>query len=113
MRDEGFREFVEDQLKGLGRVECRAMFGGYGLYRDEVFFGILYRSQVFFKTDEKTRQAYVEHGMKPFRPSATQTLTSYYEVPAAVLEDSDELIEWAQQAVRYQGKATRNKIARK
>ena len=40
MRDEGFREFVEDQLSALGVAICR-MFGGYGIYHGPVFFGIL------------------------------------------------------------------------
>jgi len=29
MRDESFTVFVQDQLRLLGGVECRAMFGGH------------------------------------------------------------------------------------
>jgi len=36
--------------------------------------------------------------MKPFRPNATQTLKTYYEVPVDVLEDAGELTIWARQA---------------
>ena len=78
------------------------MFGGYGLYSDKIFFGIIYDSQLFLKTNDDTRPTYVERGMKPFRPNAKQTLTSYYEVPAAVLEESDDLIVWANDAVNCQ-----------
>ena len=39
-KDESFKDFVLDQLQGLEEVEARRMFGGYGLYRDETFFGI-------------------------------------------------------------------------
>lgn len=101
-KDEGFRQFVEDQLAGMRGLSCKAMFGGYGLYAGETFFGIIYRGQLYFKTDAKTRPAYVARGMKPFRPSAKQTLKTYYEVPANVLEDGDQLMAWAQQAVRCQ-----------
>lgn len=100
MPDDGFREFVEDQLRPLGELTCRPIFGGFGLYHGGVFFGILFRGRLYFKTDAATRQAYLARGMEPFRPSATQTLKSYYEVPADVLERSEELVAWAEQAVR-------------
>ena len=35
---DGFKEFVLDQLTDLRGMTCRAMFGGYGLYREGVFF---------------------------------------------------------------------------
>lgn len=98
MRDEGFRAFVEDQLAGLGDVDIRAMFGGYGIYHRGAFFGIIYRGTLYFKTNDATRPAYTARGMKPFKPSATQTLKNYYEVPADILEDPQELVEWARAA---------------
>jgi len=99
MRDEGVKQFVEDQLLGLGGVDARAMFGGYGLYHRGTFFGIIYRGQFYLKTDDATRVAYRQRGMKPFRPNAKQTLKTYYEVPPDIVEDPDELVRWAQAAV--------------
>ena len=37
--------------------------------------------------------------MSPFQPNPRQTLTSYYEVPADVLEDAETLVTWAQAAL--------------
>jgi DNA transformation protein len=98
--DDSFKGFVLDQLSGLRGVTCRAMFGGHGLYRGEIFFGILHKSRLYFKTDDRTRTAYRERGMKPFRPNAKQTLKSYYEVPIEIIEDQDQLVEWAERSVR-------------
>lgn len=78
------------------------MFGGYGLYAGSVFFGILHKNRLYFKTDPadpKSTEPYRARGMKPFRPNKKQTLKSYYEVSADVLEDSRELAEWAARAV--------------
>lgn len=97
---DNFAEFVQDQLAGLGGVEFRRMFGGYGLYRGDVFFGILYKGRLYFRTDDATRAEYLARGMKPFRPNPRQTLKSYYEVPAEVIEDADELVRWARAALR-------------
>ena len=80
------------------------MFGGYGLYHGDAFFGILFKSRLYFKTDAQSRGAYMQMGMKPFRPSATQTLHTYYEVPAEILEDSDQLTIWAQRAIQCQAR---------
>ncbi len=102
MKDKTFKDYVLDQLRGLDDVECRAMFGGYGLYRGETFFGIIHRGRLYFKTDAGSRPAYVEAGMKPFRPSARQTLKSYYEVPVDVIEDEDQLVRWARTAIACQ-----------
>jgi DNA transformation protein len=88
-------EFVLDQLAELRGLRCVPMFGGYGLYQDATFFGIIHRGRLYFKTDDRTRAAYVARGMKPFRPNSTQTLKSYYEVPVDILEDQLQLQQWA------------------
>ena len=76
------------------------MFGGHGLYGAATFFGIIFRGRLYFRTDETTRGAYLAHGMEPFRPSPTQKLGTYYEVPPEILEDSGALERWAKAALR-------------
>ena len=78
------------------------MFGGYGLYHDGAFFGIIFKGRLYFKTDAATRFAHVEAGMKPFRPNARQTLKHYYEVPADIIENKSQLATWAARSVRCQ-----------
>ena len=69
------------------------------MYRESIFFGIIQRGRLYFKTDARTLADYVSRDMKPFRPNAKQTLKSYYEVPVEIIEDSQELIAWAKQAI--------------
>ena len=97
-RDSSFKDFVLDQLDGVGTVRVKAMFGGYGLYLEDSFFGIIHRGRLYFRTSHETLPEYRAHGMKPFRPRARQTLAPYYEVPLTVLEDSTELDRWARKA---------------
>ena len=96
--NDGFTDFVLDQLSDLRGMTCRAMFGGYGLYCGRVFFGIIHKGRLYFKTNATTAPRYREREMKPFRPNAKQTLNSYYEVPVDILENAEELTIWAQQA---------------
>ncbi len=69
VKDESFKDFVLDQLRELDDVEARRMFGGYGLYQDETFFGILHKGKLYFKVDESTVSEYRKRKMKPFRPN--------------------------------------------
>ena len=100
MKSDSFKEYVLDQLETMTPVSCRAMFGGLGLYHQDVFFGILHKSRLYFKTDDRTRPDYEKCGMKPFSPSDKQTLKNYYEVPPDILENEETLIAWARQAVQ-------------
>jgi DNA transformation protein len=102
MTDESFKDFVLDQLRELDDVEARRMFGGYGLYQDETFFGILHKGKLYLKVDESTVHEYRKRKMKPFRPNPRQTLKSYYQVPVEILEDSERLCDWAVKAIHCQ-----------
>ncbi len=99
MQDDSFKEYVLDQLASLGNVSARRMFGAHGLYKGGAFFGIIWKGALFLKTNETSRKAFTERGMKPFRPSAKQTLKNYYEVPAEILDDNDSLCAWARTAL--------------
>ena len=88
-----------DQLDGLEQLTCRAMFGGHGLYCGKNFFGIVYKERLYFRVTDATRPEYERRGMEPFRPNVDQTLQRYYEVPADVLEDRGQLVEWAGKAL--------------
>ena len=94
-----FLAYVQDQLAGVGgTVTSRAMFGGHGLSLDGAFFAIAHDDRLYFKTDASTVAAYVDAGMEPFRPPKGPTVASYYEVPAEVLDDREELAAWAEAA---------------
>jgi len=98
--DPSLKDFVLEQLETLGETRAQRMFGGWGLYCDEVFFAIVWGGRVYFKTDAASRPRYEALGSKPFRPNPDQTLQRYYEVPVDVLDDAGELERWAADAVR-------------
>jgi DNA transformation protein len=95
-----YLHYVMDQLEALGAVFYRRMFGGAGLYNDDLFFGLIDDDLLYFKVDETTRHRYEDAGSTPFRPYGEDSYSmSYYTVPADVLEDRDELANWARDAV--------------
>ena len=97
-RSDDFDAWVLDQLH-IPEITARPMFGGRGLYVGELFFGILYDGRLYLHTDDRTRPGYVDAGSQPFQPNARQRLKRYYEVPAEVLEDAEQLTAWAVAAI--------------
>ncbi len=100
MKKDNFLDFVLEQMDAFGGVRARAMFGGHGLYQREVFFGIVHKRRLYFKTDEATRPRYAARGMEAFCPKPGMTLKTYFEVPEDVLESPRELAVWASEAVQ-------------
>src|SRR3954466_11759152 len=98
---DGFKAFVLDPLQELGGVTPKSMFGGVGLYHRGVFFGVLARDVLFFKTNAANRPDYVRAASKPFKPFRDKPTrsTSYYAVPVDVLESPLELAAWARKAI--------------
>jgi DNA transformation protein len=77
------------------------MFGAVGLYRDDIFFGIISDGTLYFKVDDTNRGEYVSRHMPQFRPyrDRPERSMAYYEVPADVLEDPEACVAWALRAV--------------
>jgi DNA transformation protein and related proteins len=107
---ESFRAFVLDQLSELGDVTPRPMFGGVGLYRGDVFFGILAADVLYLKADDATRGEFEAAGSNRFKPYANRSgVMQYYSVPAAVLESPSELARWSRQAVAVARRSARKR----
>ena len=104
MLEDSFAGYLLDQLAGSGELDCRAMFGGFGLYAGKKFFGIIFKGRLYFKVSRATKADYARRKMKPFRSNAHQTLQSFYEVPADVIEDRAALCEWAGDAIAAAGR---------
>ncbi len=109
---DSFLELVLDQLRGMPAVTWRRMFGGCGLYSGGLFFAAILDDRLFFKTDESGKEAFRQRGSGPFTYEGG-ALLSLWEVPADVLEDADELTDWARRAVAAARAARLQKLTRK
>ena len=97
---EGFRTYALDQLSSVEGVRARPMFGGFGLYVDDVFFGILAGDVLYLKVDDSNREEYESAKAEPFHPFENRPMSmSYYSVPLSVLESAPVLARWARRAI--------------
>lgn len=98
-----FRDYLADQLSGLGEVVIKRMFGGLGLYSGGLMFGVVDDDTVFLRVDDMTRPEFVALEMPAFQPvkrEPNKVSLNYYQLPSDVLEDNDELVVWAKRAIR-------------
>jgi len=95
-----FAAFLHDQIEPFGPITIRSMFGGAGLFRDGIMFGLIAYDTLYFKTGDANRADYENAGMGPFtyEGKSKPVAMSYHQVPADLLEDPDELCEWARRA---------------
>ena len=96
-----FKEFLIDHMAGFGPVSIRRMFGGGGIYRDGLMFGIIDDETVYLKADDETRARFEVEGSEPFIYAAAKGKTvamSYYRVPERCMDDAGKMAEWARLA---------------
>jgi DNA transformation protein len=97
-----FVEFVTEQMSFVGGLRVRAMFGGYGVYRDDRIFAIIVDDRLYFKADSITRAEFEEKGLSPFTYVARgkPVTMQYFEAPPEVFEEPEAMRSWVQKALR-------------
>jgi DNA transformation protein len=95
-----FVDYIIDQFSTWTDVSARKMFGGAGLYCDGTVFGLIDDDVAYLKVDDSNRDDFLQAGSSPFKPFPEKdTIMSYYEIPADVLENPEQLTVWAQRSL--------------
>jgi DNA transformation protein len=96
------RDFLTDLFADFGPVTIRKMFSGYGISADGINFALALRAGLFFRADAVTIPDFEAEGSRPFQYSTrakTVTVNSYWELPARLFDDSEDLVRWARAAL--------------
>ena len=84
---------LERTLEPLG-IHARAMFGGHGLFKDDIMFAIVdSEGRLYLRADAQTAMAFEAAG------STQHARMPYWEVPEPIRRDDEQLREWAATAV--------------
>ena len=109
------RDFLMDLFVDFGPVTIRRMFSGFGISADGTNFALALRSGLYLRADEATIPRFEAEGSKPFQyQTRTKTVTvgSYWQLPARLFDDSEELAEWARAALATAQRAALRKRAK-
>ena len=116
-----FVEHVIETMRSFGAVTARTMFGGWGLYRDGVFFALVFDDTLYLKADAANVADFEARGLEQFvfesRKGGETITTSYRRAPEEALESPEEMARWARSgygaALRKKGAPRAKAKARK
>ena len=91
---------LQELLQPWAVVRARRMFGGYGLFRDELMFGLMINDELYLKVDRQSEAEFAERGLEPFvyHKQGKPVTLSFRQAPAELFDDPDAAVEWAQRA---------------
>lgn len=96
------RDFLIDLFSDFGPVTIRPMFSGFGISADGINFALALRAGLYFRADEATISQFEAEGSKPFQyqtRARTVTVNSYWQLPARLFDEPEELTGWARAAL--------------
>lgn len=115
-RPNPFLDHCRELLAPLGPVRSRAMFGGHGLYVDDLFLALIAQDQLYLKVDAHNRQAFVDAGAEPFTyeraradGTAEQAQLGYYRPPEDAMDNPAAMLPWARRAMEAALRAANTK----
>ena len=95
-----FVENLKEVFAQFGSIEAKRMFGGFGVYHDNLMFGLVAGDVLYLKADEESVGAFRNLGLPQFEyiKSGKITKISYYMAPEEIFDDSGQAEEWAVRA---------------
>lgn len=95
-----FVNYVVDIMQSIGPVRAKGMFGGHGIFLEELMFGLIADGILYLKADKETENEFNEKGLEQFTyyKKRKELKMSYYQAPEETLEDIEEMNTWARKA---------------
>lgn len=99
---DAFASYCAELLSGLGAVRVKRMFGGHGIYVDDVFIAIVVGETLYLKADAQTLPRFEAEGCAPFTYAAKgkrQVSLGYRAAPAEAMDSPALMRPWARLAL--------------
>ncbi len=95
-------ELLAALSRDAGGVRARRLFGGFGIYADDIMVALIADERLYLKTDADTQPAFAAAGCGPFvfRARGREMATSYWSAPPDALDSAAAMVPWAQLAMR-------------
>jgi DNA transformation protein and related proteins len=97
---QGYIDSVIAAMTLIDQISYRRLFNGLGFYHRGVQFAFVVNDSLYFRADEFSSPLYQARGMKAFQPLvSTEVESSFYQLPAEILNSAKELKHWMRIAV--------------
>ena len=94
---------MQDVLGHIPDISSRAMFGGYGIYKEGIIFAIIAYDELYFKVGDSNIKDYQDLDSHPFvyeGKNNKKTAMSYWLLPDEIMSEREEIIKWVDKAVK-------------
>lgn len=94
-------DLLHEHLAPLGGISLRRMFGSLGVFSHGTMFGLVRHDTLYLRADDLNRPAFEAAGSEPFTymRAGERTALAYWTLPEALLDEPDELRQWARAAL--------------
>ena len=109
-------DHVRDLFSGLGPIEIRRMFGSAGVYLGDAMFALITSDgEIYLRGDDNLGAVFEASGAARwvYRGQKKPVSMPYWQLPEPAMEDPDEALHWARQALIIAEQAAAEKRARK
>lgn len=98
-----FLKYYIDLFSPLGSITSHSMFGGFGLFSDKTFFAFVVENQLAIRANESQKKVFKKCGFQPFsyEKKGVQVVTSYYILSTDVLNDRNQVLQLAKDALNH------------
>jgi DNA transformation protein and related proteins len=106
---------IRDLFGALGPVRVRRMFGGQGVFREELMFALEAGGELYLKADESTMATFRQAGSRQFMYLKQGRLMplNFWTLPDSGLDDPEEAARWGALAVAAARRAAAAKSDKK
>ena len=95
-----FVEYLKETLSVIGPVRARRMFGGHGLFHDDLMIGLVADEVLYLKGDAESAKMFTDKGLEQFEyvKNGKPMKMSYFMAPEEIYDDPDEARKWGSMA---------------
>lgn len=92
-----FVDYLHEVFIEFGPIRSRKMFGGHGIYHNDLMFGLVADDELYLKTDSESVSLFEEKGLDAFEfvAKGKTTKMSYYSAPEEIYDDFEHAYYWA------------------
>ena len=100
-KDTDLSDHVLDLLTPLGGITRRYMFGGWGFYKDGLFFALIADGRFYLKTGPCNVQEFRDAGLAEwiYKTEKGNMSMNYHQAPEAALENPAMMSLWAKKGL--------------
>ena len=107
---DAFADYCAELLAPLGAVRVKRMFGGHGLYVDDIFIALVIGETLYLKVDAQTQPRFEAEGCAAFTYTAKgrgRVSLGYRAAPAEAMDSPALIRPWASLALQAALRARR------